>query len=175
MSDADGLPKETIPLVRRFSAGGPLLEYAVAGLTSQEEQQPIGPGTWSVAQVVAHLLDSDLVFVNRMKQIIAEHEPTLQAFDENAWVERMPADGLPAPEGAALFGLHRRWTTRLLQRLGTDDFARVGLHTQKGRQTLAEVLAYAVNHLDHHLKFLYGKRARFGLAIEPKYTPEFKK
>jgi hypothetical protein len=49
-------------------------------------------------------------------------------------------------------------------------FARAGTHTEKGRQTLTEVLVYATNHLDHHLKFLYAKRAKLGLAIYPRYT-----
>ena len=45
-----------------------------------------------------------------------------------------------------------------------------GTHTEKGRQTLAEILVYATNHLDHHLKFLYAKRAKLGVAIYPRYT-----
>jgi hypothetical protein len=27
-----------------------------------------------------------------------------------------------------------------------------------------------VNHLDHHLRFLYAKRANLGVAIQPRYT-----
>jgi hypothetical protein len=27
-----------------------------------------------------------------------------------------------------------------------------------------------VNHLDHHLKFLYGKRANLGVSIYPRYA-----
>jgi hypothetical protein len=36
--------------------------------------------------------------------------------------------------------------------------------------TLAEILVKAANHLDHHLKFLYAKRAKLGVAIYPRYT-----
>ena len=41
---------------------------------------------------------------------------------------------------------------------------------ESGGQTLAEVLVYATNHLDHHLKFLYAKRAKLGVSIYPRYT-----
>ncbi len=49
-------------------------------------------------------------------------------------------------------------------------FARSGVHTEAGRQTLAEILVKAANHLDHHLRFLYAKRAKLGVAIYPRYT-----
>lgn len=72
------------PLIDRYSAGGAILAYAVAGLTVEQETAQPGPGAWSMAQLAAHLLDSDLVYADRMKRVIAEEEPTLLAFDENA-------------------------------------------------------------------------------------------
>ena len=38
------------------------------------------------------------------------------------------------------------------------------------RITAAEILSFATNHLDHHLKFLYGKRAAMGVTIYPRYS-----
>jgi hypothetical protein len=73
-------------------------------------------------------------------------------------------------EAAALFAANRQWMARILKAQDEAAFAREGMHTEKGRQTLAEVLVYATNHLDHHLKFLYTKRAKLGVAIYPRYT-----
>ncbi len=50
------------------------------------------------------------------------------------------------------------------------DFARAGNHTEHGRMTLAELVTTYAGHLDHHLKFLYGKRANLGSALQPRYT-----
>ena len=36
--------------------------------------------------------------------------------------------------------------------------------------TLAELLATATNHLDHHLLYLYAKRANLGVALPPRYA-----
>jgi uncharacterized damage-inducible protein DinB len=158
------------PVIDRFADGGPLLVQAVAGLGPEQAGDHPIPGTWSIAELVAHLLDCDLVFADRMKRIIAEESPTLQGFDEQAWISGLLSNDMPVDEAAALFAANRKWMARILRAQDESSFARSGTHTEKGRQTLAEVLAYATNHLDHHLKFLYAKRAKLGLAIYPRYT-----
>ena len=105
-----------------------------------------------------------------MKRIIAEDSPTLVGFDEQAWISRLLSNEMPVDEAAALFAANRNWMSRILRAQDEAAFARAGMHTEKGRQTLADVLAYATNHLDHHLKFLYAKRAKMGVAIYPRYT-----
>ena len=154
----------------RFADGGPLLVQAASSLSPEQARERPIPGTWSIAEVVAHLLDSDLVLADRMKRIIAEDSPTLQAFDENAWIDRLDSNAMPVDEAAALFAAHRRWMVRVLKARDEAAFARSGVHSEAGRQTLAEILARATNHLDHHLKFLYAKRAKLGVAIYPRYT-----
>ncbi len=158
------------PVLDRFADGGPLLVQAVSNLTPEQAREHPIPGTWSIAEVVAHLLDSDLVLADRRKRIIAEDSPSLLAFDENAWIARLDSDAMPVDEAAALFAAHRRWMVRILKAQDEATFARAGVHSEAGRQTLAEVLVKATNHLDHHLKFLYAKRAKLGVAIYPRYT-----
>ena len=156
-------------VIDRFAAGGPILVQAAAGLPPEAATAHQGPGAWSLAEVIAHLLDSDLVLADRMKRVIAEDNPTLIQFDENAWIARLKSDAMPPDESAALFALHRTWMTRVLRSLDEADYARTGVHTELGSLTLAGILAKAVNHLDHHLKFVYDKRARLGLSIYPRY------
>ena len=160
------------PLVERFATGGPILKYAFSGLSAEQEQLNPGPGQWSFAQLASHLVDTDLVFADRIKRVIAEPEPTLQGFDENAWIDRLVTTDTRVDEAVELFVANRRWTAGILRRCEHADFARIGLHTEKGRMTLAEVLAYVTNHLDHHLRFLYAKRATLGIALPPRYTSE---
>jgi uncharacterized damage-inducible protein DinB len=159
-------------LIDRFAAGGPLLTYATTGLTREQEQARPGPGAWSIAELAVHMLDSDLVGADRIKRVIAEPEPTLLAYDENAWNERLRAHELPVAEAVSLFAANRQWVTRLLRQTPEADFLRAGNHTEAGRLTLAELVAKYVSHLDYHLKFLYGKRANLGISIYPRYSTD---
>ena len=157
-------------LIDRFENGGTLLSYAVTNLTRDHELARPGPGAWSVAELVVHLLDSDLVMADRIKRVIAEDNPTLLAYDENAWLARLGYENLPVEEAVSLFVANRRWVARILRVLPEPDLARAGQHTEKGRLTLAELVRGYVGHLDHHLKFLYAKRGNLGMAVYPRYS-----
>ena len=167
MTDA---AKARQPILDRFADGGLILGQAVAGLTREQALARPGPGDWSITELAAHLADSDLVMADRIKRVIAEENPTLQAYPENAWLDRLHSARLPVEDAALLFAANRRWVVQILRGLDDAAFARVGNHTELGRQTLAEVVVKTVHHLDHHLKFLYAKRAKLGVAIYPRYT-----
>ena len=157
-------------LIDRYAKGGTILLYAVGGLTPSQEQARPGPGLWSIAELVAHLVDADLVGSDRMKRVIAEPDPVLLAYDETSWIQRLRSQDMPVEEGVNLFTANRHWMTRVLRSCSEADFARAGMHSERGRETLAELLTGYVTHLDHHLRFLYVKRANLGSAIQPKYS-----
>lgn len=157
-------------LIDHYAQGVELLNYATQGLSPDQEQARPGPGAWSLAELVAHVLDADLVISDRIKRVIAEDRPTLLAFDENAWIDRLNSNAMPVAEAASLFASHRRWMTRVLRGRPESDFGRVGVHSSAGPQTLAELVSKATGHLDHHLRFLYAKRANLGVSLYPRYV-----
>ena len=120
------------PVIDRYAAGGPMLVYAASGLTPEQEMARPGPGAWSIAELVAHLLDADLVLADRMKRVIAEEDPVLLAFDENAWIERLGAEAMPVEEAVNLFAANRHWMTQILRRCSEADFARAGQAHRSG-------------------------------------------
>lgn len=157
-------------VIDRFEALGPLVGYAASGLSPEQERARPGPGGWSITELVVHLLDSDLVAADRIKRLIAEENPMLLAYDQDAWTARLRTNELPVAEAAELFALNRRWVARLLRNCTEADFARRGVHSEDGPVTLAKMVAKYITHIDYHLKFLYAKRANLGAAIYPKYS-----
>jgi uncharacterized damage-inducible protein DinB len=163
-------PSPIDAVIERYAIGPTLLAHAASGLTPEQERARPGPGAWSIAELVTHLVDSDLVAADRMKRVIAEPNPTLLAYDENAWIDRLRAQEMPVAEGVELFAANRRWMVHILKRCDEGDFARAGMHSEAGRQTLADLVVKYANHLDYHLKFLYGKRANLGVSVYPRYS-----
>lgn len=161
-----------LKVIDRFDEEGAILLYATSGLSREQETAAPGPGTWTISELVAHLLDTDLVLADRMKRILAEEAPAIIAFDENAWIQRLDSKAMPTEEAVNLFVAHRRWMSRILRKCTETDFARTGQHSEMGRISLAEVLVKAVNHVDHHLRFLYAKRANLGLSVLPRYSTD---
>ncbi len=162
----------TREVIDRYEFGSELLRFAAQCLTPEQEQARPGPGAWSIAELVAHMVDSDSVGIERMKRVIAEDNPTLQAYDENLWIAKLDSQSMPVAEAVALFTANRAWMTRILRKCVESDFARSGNHTEDGPKTLAKLLVGYVSHLDYHLKFLYAKRANLGVSLYPRYSNE---
>ncbi len=157
-------------LINKFESAAELVEYAITGLTIEQYRQRVGPGTWSIGELIIHLLDADLVGGDRIKRVIAEDQPTLFRFDETRWVERLGGNKLSPTDAAQLLIQHRRFVSTMLRLRTEDDFRRAGTHSERGRLTLAELIRSNISHIDHHLKFLYAKRGNLGLSMIPRYS-----
>lgn len=157
-------------LIARYARGGELLTPAIAGLTPADLNAFPVPGTWSIQQIVMHLVDSDLIGADRMKRTVAEDHPLLIGYNENRFAERLHYESMNAQLGVQAFAAVRRMTADLLERLAPADFERWAVHNEMGRVNLAEQIEKYVGHLNHHLKFLYEKRDRLGKAIEPVFS-----
>ncbi len=132
---------------------------AIAGLTPEQLRAHPIPGVWSVQEVVCHLADSEAVFAERMKRVLAEDRPALPFADPGLYATALAYDQRDAGEEAALIGLIRRQMTRILRVQPAAAWQRVGVHSREGERTLDQLVAKAVSHQEHHLGFLLAKVA----------------
>lgn len=142
-----------------YEAGASILRGSVAGLSRHQLRSHPIPGTWSIHQIVTHLTDCELVFSDRIKRVVAEENPVLQAFDENKWMQTLGVESRPTDECLELLDLTRRQTARILRELSPTAFARTGNHSEAGPLSLHDIVAKANWHLEHHLGFLKHKRS----------------
>lgn len=149
-------------IIDQYERGADTLRQAIAGLTDADLKAAPIPGKWSTHQVVIHLADAEAAFADRIKRILAEDNPPLLAWDENRFVQRLHYDAQSTPDAVELIALTRRQLTRVLRSATDADLPRSGTHSERGRQTIIDVLGYAVPHLAHHLKFVAEKRKALG-------------
>lgn len=145
-------------LIETFAAGGQKLRDSVRGLSeAQIDALPI-PGTWSIRQIVVHLQDSDAVAIERMKRIAAMENPLMLGYDEQAFVKRLFPEAQPLNEVIDLFDLNRRLWAITMRKLPDEAFERTGIHNERGRVSLGQLVGDYAGHLDHHLRFVQQKR-----------------
>lgn len=161
-SSASTSPASIDRAIASYEEGAAKLRAACAGLTAAQLNTRIGPGTWSVMENAVHLLDSDLACTHRMRRMVAEENPLLVSYDENAFIARLPSDRNDIGEVLDLFESNRRFTARWLRTLRSEDFARTAIHTQRGKVALIQIVEIYANHVDHHLKFVAEKRRNLG-------------
>jgi len=112
--------------------------------------EPEAPGKWSIRQVVQHLADSELVGSFRFRMVLAEDRPALAAYDQDAWSERLHYSESSVDDALAEFTSLRRANLRLFERASEGDRARVGVHSERGEESLAHMMKlYAAHDLVH--------------------------
>lgn len=153
---------ELVSLVRRFLDGAEALHPVIDGLTEQQLDSHPVPGTWSLRELVIHVMDSDLIATHRMKRIVAEELPLLISYDETAFAKKLYGPHLSARLACDLFRLNRMQMAEILDKLPEEAFAREGVHNQRGKVTLREMVGMYVHHVDHHNKFATEKRRVMG-------------
>lgn len=127
------------------------LHAAIAGLTPAKLKQPERPGKWSIAQVLAHLADSDLVWGWRARLILAQDRPAITGYDQDLWAERLHyADADPAAS-LETFVVLRRNNLQLLERATDADLNRVGVHAERGEESLVHLRRLYAGHDLLHL------------------------
>jgi hypothetical protein len=151
-------------LIDQYETGIQSLQAAVRGLSRQQMDwtppKDAGVGLWTIHQILIHLQDAESALADRVRRVIAEDNPTLQAWNETKFVERLHYEAQSAEDAIQLITLIRRQLTSVLREVSAADLQRVGQHSEAGRQTAAEIVAKAVSHLEHHIKFIHAKRAK---------------
>jgi len=152
-------------LIDRFEADADVPARAIEGLTREDLLAFPVPETWSIQQLIVHLMDSHLTCVCRMRKIIAEDNPLLTAYDESAFVRHCKYEQTDAKHAVEIFRLVQRMAANMLRQLPDEAFQRTGIHTQRGKVTLAQLVPDYIQHLEHHMKFLREKRNALGKPL----------
>ena len=152
-------------LIDQYTAGGAKLRRAVEGLTRQDLLARPGPGQWSIQEVVIHLADSDAIAIDRMKRILTEDNPPLLYADETAYTEQLFCDAQSLDDALVLVEVGRRQFAHILRHLPDAAFLRRGTHNRRGEVTVGGMVADYIHHVDHHLAFIYAKRAKLNKPL----------
>lgn len=109
------------------------------------------PGKWSVLNVVQHLAHVELALGFRYRMVLAEEGAPLAAMDPDRWIANLFPDEFGLEEALADFAAQREANLRLLRRVTGDQWERYGIHSQRGKETLATMIRMYAAHDLYHL------------------------
>ena len=75
--------------LERFRRGAEVLATVLTGAAGEEIDFAPVPGKWNIRQIMAHVADSELVGAHRLRLVIAEDNPVLTGFDQDAWTRNL--------------------------------------------------------------------------------------
>ena len=144
------MERETrVQLVERYKAGYDEVVRALDGITEAELDFRPGPGKWSPRDVVHHLADSEMTSAIRLRLLLAEDNPTIVGYDQEAFARELFYDRA-IEDSLAAFRAARATTAAILERLTDEQFARTGTHTEVGQYGVERWLEIYAAHAHGH-------------------------
>jgi uncharacterized damage-inducible protein DinB len=148
-------------LLERFRRGAELVAVAITGAAGPELDFKLAPDQWSVRQIVAHLADSEAANVVRLRQVIAEDNPTLVPWDQNAWAERTDYAKRKPSQALDTMRQLRADNYQLLRDLPPETYSRTGNHLKRGTMSLLDLLRLFAEHAENHATQIRAVRAGY--------------
>lgn len=127
------------------------LKRAVARLSTRQLRKREAPGKWSIAHVLQHLVDSEIVWSWRLRLILSQDRPPLTGYDQDAWANSLGYETTDAARAIAEFGVLRDANLRLLTRAKPEQLSRVGVHSERGEESIAHLIKLYAGHDILHL------------------------
>ena len=132
------------------------------GLSRAKMRKRPAPNKWSIAEIVCHLADGELVAGLRMRLILGAPGTPITPFDQDVWVTALHYDQRDPRKALEHFRVLREANLALLKTLTPDQWKLVGMHGERGPEsieTMARMFAgHDINHTRQIEAILAGKR-----------------
>jgi hypothetical protein len=137
------------------------LERLIQGVSTSRLRKRPAPEKWSVSEIVAHLADGEIVGAFRMRLILGSPGTAIAAYDQNNWLTSGHYDKRDPRKSVEQFRVVREGNLALLKSLEPAQWKHYGMHSERGRESIAHIAAmfagHDINHLQQIEKILAGK------------------
>lgn len=145
-------------LVELYRDGYRAVAEALLKITPEELDARAGAGRWNTREIVHHLADSEMAAAVRLRLLLTQDRPAIQAYDQDAFAARLYYDR-PHEMSLDLFRCARASTVEILDRLTPAEWLREGTHSEAGRFGVHEWLRVYAEHAHKHARQIRVARA----------------
>jgi uncharacterized damage-inducible protein DinB len=110
------------------------------------------PGKWSIAEILAHLADSELVAGWRLRLILGSNGTPIQAFDQDVWADTFSYSRRDPKASLEMFRTLRANNVALLKSVPKPLWDNYGVHSERGKETVAHIVRMFAGHDLNHLQ-----------------------
>lgn len=108
------------------------------------------PGKWSIAEIVAHLADTEVAMGWRVRMVLGQPGEPIQPFDQDAWAAAMRYEKRDLGKSLEQYRALREANVALLKSLTPDDWKKSAVHPERGEQTVRTIVEMTAGHDLNH-------------------------
>lgn len=128
------------------------LASLVKRVTPAKLRKRPAPDKWSVAEILAHLADAELVNGWRYRSILGTPGTPIQAYDQEAWATAGQYSKRDARKSLEQFRILRESNLALLKSLSPNQRRLFGLHAERGEESIERLITIIAGHDINHLE-----------------------
>ena len=129
-----------------------LLADLVVSVPEKKLHERPAPDKWSVGELLAHFADAEIVSTWRYRQMIEQDGCPLPGYDQELWHNLGDYASRRPEESLMLFRLLREANLRMFEQLTPDQWQRHGMHSERGKMTVRDLVVQIAGHDLNHLK-----------------------
>jgi hypothetical protein len=137
-------------LIEQYARGAARVKEALAKVPGEALAWRPAEGKWSVHEVVVHCADSETNAALRIRYLLAEKDPLIVGYDQDAWARLFDYHAQPLEDALAATTAARGRTVPLLRKMSEADWQKAGRHTESGPYTADDWLRIYAAHLEGH-------------------------
>jgi uncharacterized damage-inducible protein DinB len=132
------------------SATNKRLTRLTKGASTAKLRKRPAPGKWSVAEILAHLADVEIVVGWRLRSILGTPGIPIQAFDQDAWVIAGHYEKRDPRKSIEQHRILREANLALLKSLSPDQWKHFGQHSERGQESIEHIVRMIAGHDINH-------------------------
>lgn len=115
-------------------------------------------GKWTPCEIIGHLSDTEFVYGYRVRMVQSQDRPQLFPMDQDQWVVGQHYNERDPIELIEQFRALRRITIVMWKNVAPEQFDRIGLHAERGEESLRTMLkmhaGHDLSHIDQFMRYL---------------------
>jgi uncharacterized damage-inducible protein DinB len=128
------------------------LQKLIKPLSKKQMRRRSGPGQWSIAEILAHLSDAEVVGSWRLRLILGSSGLPIQAYDQEVWAKTFNYADRDPKESLRVFRALRKNNIELLKNVPAKLWENHGMHAERGKETIARIVEMFAGHDLNHLQ-----------------------
>ena len=137
----------------KLQAGAPKkIDRLLKGVPAAKLRKRPAPGKWSVAEIIAHVADTELVGGFRIRLILGAPGTPITPFDQDVWVTALHYANRDVRKSLEQFRALREANLALLKTLTREQWQLHGMHAERGRETVETIVAMFAGHDINHIQ-----------------------
>jgi DinB superfamily len=128
------------------------LERLLKGVPVSRLRRRPAPEKWSIAEIVAHLADVEIVVGYRLRVTLGAPGTPIQAFDQDGWATSGHYDKRDPRKSLEEYRAFREANLCLLKLLTAEQWNHYGLHAERGEESVGTMVRMIAGHDLNHIK-----------------------